>query len=185
MNFTHFFKRFPRVRAALSWVKMAVIVVSVTYILAGIVFGVAVTVGWSMYPTLKNGAILITRRICYQPEHGDLVIANVDDLDLDVKYLTKRVIGLPGDTIYIDTDAATVYRNGEPLDEPYLGSPTTEDGSLLGRSFAVSEGHVFLMGDNRQHSTDSRIVVVGEIPIEDLQKIILVVFHGSGRPPYE
>lgn len=172
-------------KEALSWIKMGVIVVSVTYILAGVIFGVAVTVGWSMYPTIKNGDVLITRRVCYEPKRGDLVIANVDDLDLDVKYLTKRVIGLPGDTIYIDTDTATVYLNGDPLEEPYLGSPTTEDGSMLGRTVTVSEGHVFLMGDNRQHSTDSRIVVVGEIPIEDLQKIIFIAYHARGTPDYD
>lgn len=183
MNSTHFFKRFPRAKEALSWLRMIVLTVGITYLLVGVLFGVARSVGWSMYPTLKNGAIFITRRICYQPEHGDLVVAKVDALD--VEYLTKRVIGLPGDAIYIDTDTATVYRNGEPLDEPNLGSPTTEDGSMLGRTVTVAEGHVFLMGDNRQHSTDSRIAVVGEIPIENLQKIILVVFQGTGHPPYE
>lgn len=185
MDNTQFFKRFPWVEKVLDCLRFCATVMCIIYLLAGVIFGISYTTGWSMYPTLKTGGFLITRRICYEPKHGDLVIAKVDLPERKVKYLTKRVIGLPGDTIYIDTDTATVYRNGEPLDEPYLGSPTTEDGSMLGRAVTVAEGHVFLMGDNRQHSSDSRSAIIGEIPIEDLQKVILVLFRGRGSPPYE
>ncbi len=102
-----------------EWAKSIIIPFVISYILFGVIFGFAINEGWSMYPTLREGDILLLQRIDYTPQYEDIVVARIDALK---KNYTKRVIGLPGDTIYIDTNTGTVYRNGVALEEPYLGT---------------------------------------------------------------
>lgn len=141
-------------------------------------FVVSGGIGKSMFPTINEGDILLIQRALYAPKHGDIISAWVETLDC---YCCKRVIGLPGDSIYIDTQAGVVYRNGIALEEPYIGTPTIEDGDMCGEAITVSDGHIFVMGDNRLYSTDSRYAVVGEIPIENVKgKVLMILVHKSG-----
>ena len=72
----------------------------------------------------------------------------------------KRVIAVEGQTVDIDFDRGIVYVDGEPLDEPYIAEATTEEQDFIG-PIKVDEGCVFVMGDNRNHSTDSRTETIG------------------------
>lgn len=111
----------------------------------------------SMVPTLNEYDYIILNKIAYigkkSPQYGDIIVFQ-SDLEMEdgkKKYLIKRVIGVGGDTIRIQE--GEVYRNGEQLDEPYInGDYTSGDISDL----KIEEGKLFVMGDNRPNSMDSR-----------------------------
>ncbi len=114
--------------------------------------------GNSMFPTMHNGDYLITEKISYrlgQPQRGQIVVLkNPRDESQD---FIKRVIALPGDTIKIEKEA--VYINGDLLSEPYLPSSTpTQSGAFLTEGSTIKAGpnQYFVLGDNRNHSSDSR-----------------------------
>lgn len=117
--------------------------------------------GASMVPTLHNGERLIIEKISYYfhaPARGDIVV--IKSPQKGSEPLIKRVIGLPGETVAIHD--GQVYINGEPLDEPYLEQKT--NGSMSPQ--LVPEGYVFVMGDNRSASNDSR--AFGSVPEQDI-----------------
>lgn len=106
--------------------------------------------GQSMEPNLHTDMRLVVEKLSYRlhtPERGDIVVLRVRPGD---ELLIKRVIGLPGDEVAIHD--GRVYVNGQPLDEPYLDQETR--GNLAPR--VVPPLHVFVMGDNRRASNDSR-----------------------------
>ena len=121
--------------------------------------------GISMEPTLKDGDQLLARSIAYTPQRGDVVV--VDGYTSFGKPLVKRVIGVGGDTIDIDFEKGEVEVNGEVLDEPYISAPTTLQYDL-NFPVTVPEGQVFLMGDNRPRSKDSRHSDIGFIDERDI-----------------
>ena len=124
--------------------------------------------GTSMYPTLDNGDQLLLLSFGYnEPERGDIVVLMADDF-MD-KPLVKRVIGLGGDVIDMDP-SGTVTVNGEALYEPYINDLNGQDMYLGDIQFplTVPDGQVFVMGDNRNGSSDSRKAEVGTIPYEKI-----------------
>ncbi len=139
--------------------------------------------GNSMNPNLWDGEKLIITSFPYTPEHGDIVVT--DSHTRYGKVLIKRVIGCPGDTIDIDFTAGTVYRNGEALSEPYTAAPTyLAEGAEF--PLTVPAGQLFLMGDNRNDSLDSRSAEVGLIDTRDvLGKVLwrLLPFDRMGAVP--
>ncbi len=116
--------------------------------------------GYSMEPTLYGHQRLIIEKLSYRlhkPERGDIVVIKVPGFD---ELLIKRVIGLPGDRLEIKD--GVVYINGQPLDEPYINGPARGNYPQL----TVPEGHIFVMGDNRNNSNDSRSF--GPVAIENI-----------------
>lgn len=107
--------------------------------------------GHSMLPTLHEGEYLIINKLSYyldEPRRGDIIVLHFPR-DRSREYI-KRVIGVPGDRIEIDD--STVRVNGVPLTEPYVnGTPVYRH-----ESWTVPEGQYFVMGDNRNNSSDSR-----------------------------
>lgn len=116
--------------------------------------------GSSMLPTLHNGEFVLVNRIAYRfepPQRGDIVVFHYPpDPSQD---LIKRVIGLPGEEVTIQDGVVRV--NGEPLVEPYISEPPLYAGTWL-----VPEGHLFVLGDNRNDSSDSHSW--GMLPYENI-----------------
>ena len=138
--------------------------------------------GPSMLPTLQDQERLMITDFCYTPAHNDIVVVWTDNLFNEMtndwgKAIVKRVIGLPGDTIRIDTAEGAVYRNGEKLETEEIDGTIYEDGHMIfdyttevyDMEVTVPEGHVFVMGDNRTNSADSRD---GRIGFVDMNYII-------------
>lgn len=149
-------------RSAAIWaVYFAVVVLIVVLIQAFIAF-CAVMSAESMAPALSAGDhAVFLRKADYKPERGDIVMFTRNDGDKIPRWgaldaMCKRVIGIPGDKIEIKD--GKVYLNGEKLDEPYLAENTSTglpsaDGEAV---YSVPEGCVFVLGDNRGNSDDSR-----------------------------
>ncbi|MBQ2842538.1 MAG: signal peptidase I [Clostridia bacterium] len=143
-----------------SIVATAVVAVAFAFIFLFRTVGV---VGSSMYPTLENGNRIILSAFTYSPENGDIVVTcQPNDSYAIEDVLVKRVIATAGQTVDIDFEKGIVYVDGEMLDEPYINEPT-HDREDFNRPVTVPEGYVFVMGDNRNHSTDSRDNRVGLI----------------------
>lgn len=119
--------------------------------------------GKSMYPTLKNGDRIAVSCVG-EVEYGDIVV--IDGMSAYGAPLVKRVIGMEGDTLDVN-EIGQVMRNGELLDESYLSLPTNENGDV---SFPVTveKGKLFVMGDNRPYSKDSRNSEIGQIDRRDV-----------------
>ena len=171
---------------ALEWVYAIVIALAIATLIHIFVVQPTRVSGESMVPTLHNGEYLVVSKIGHvlgeTPNYGDIVIIDsrvnyprtwLDDLSEPMdNYLAifssrfqtknvwvKRVIGLPGDTLAFHD--GKVWRNGKALDEPYINGPM--DYSRAGE-VKVPEGYVYCMGDNRNHSSDSRFI--GPVPID-------------------
>lgn len=120
--------------------------------------------GRSMNPTLHNGERLFVNKFIYRfhsPERGDIIVFSPRGAP-EKKYI-KRVIGLPGETVYF-RDGRT-YINGEPLSEEYINESMRPNP----RTYQVPEDSVFVMGDNRNHSADSRMPgIVGYVDYDSI-----------------
>lgn len=151
-----------------EWTKAIFIAISIALVIRTFLFTPVVVNGYSMEPTLQDEERMIVTKIG-EPERFDIVVFHKSESE---DYI-KRVIGLPGDRIEYRNDI--LYINGKPYDEPYLDElkQRIEDGPLtdpftlretpVGGDI-VPEGHLFVMGDNRRESKDSRHL--GAIPME-------------------
>lgn len=130
--------------------------------------------GWSMYPTLEDKDKMLVTDIFYTPKQGDIIVFQKDEY---ADYaLVKRVIATEGQTIEIDFDRHIVYVDGVALDEPYIAEPTANKIDFTGIQI-VPEGCVFVMGDNRNDSTDSRDERIGMVDTRNIiGKVVCVVF---------
>ena len=143
-----------------SILAVSVVAVAVAFIFCFRTVGV---VGSSMYPTLHDTDRIILSAFETGPERGQIVVTcqpSADPLVPDT--LVKRVIATAGETVDIDFDQGIVYVDGTALDEPYVNEPTHRREDFT-QPVTVPEGYVFVMGDNRNNSTDSRSESVGLI----------------------
>lgn len=153
-----------------DWTKAIGIAVILALLIRTFVFAPTIVDGESMMSTLKNHERLIVNKFIYrfsQPKRGDIIIFHA----VEKKDFIKRVIGVAGDRIEMKND--TLYINGKVVEEPYLKenkerwhevnpAPFTEDFVVD----SVPEGTVYVLGDNRRNSTDSRII--GPVPLDQI-----------------
>ena len=144
-----------------------------------LIFRVIVVSGDSMYSTLVDGDyLLLLSNIFYQePEQGDIIVASKDSYD-DGAAIIKRVIATEGQIVDIDFDNGIVYVDGLPLEEPYIQNLTTRAEGVL-FPLIVEEGCIFVLGDNREVSKDSRHPEIGLIDTRQvLGKAIYLMLPG-------
>ena len=147
-------------KALRGTVYVLTIVAAVAVLIATLVLPVLQIEGTSMEPTLHNGDIVLLMKTT-RFERGDLC-----GFTWNNKLLIKRVIGVPGDWIEIDTDG-TVYLNGEKLDEPYVEQKAFGECDLE-FPFQVPAEQYFVIGDMRENSIDSRNTLIGCIPKDQI-----------------
>ena len=114
--------------------------------------------GPSMQPNFYEGDRVILSNLFFEPERGDIIVLRKESFQDEP--IIKRVIATEGQTVDIDFEAGIVYVDGTALIEPYVNEPTYLPLDFVG-PVTVPEGNVFVMGDNRNHSSDSRHVRIG------------------------
>lgn len=142
----------------------ALIVVLVSLILACTLVGRVIrVVGSSMVPTLHENDLLLLQSVDYTPQRGDVVVLRKETL---MSYpIVKRVIATGGEHVVIDYTTGTVLVDGVALDEPYINEIMVDTGSpsMTVLDVTVPEGSVYVLGDNRNHSSDSRHKDLGTV----------------------
>ena len=140
-----------------EWVQSIVIAVVLALLIRNFVFTVVRVDGQSMEPTYQHNDRLIVWRLGYEPESGDIVVFNPPGKDESIFWI-KRVIATEGQHVEIDYNLNSVFVDGEKIDEPYLGEQMLAFPYNTISEIEVPEGCVFVLGDNRNHSTDGRVI---------------------------
>ena len=118
--------------------------------------------GTSMEPTLRHGDLMLVQTIGYTPRQGDIVVLT-KAFDAADGPIVKRVVATGGQSVYINYLAGTITVDGAVLEEPYLKEDMAAPDYAHITTVTVPEGAIFVMGDNRNHSSDSRHVTLGPV----------------------
>ncbi|NUU61448.1 signal peptidase I [Paenibacillus agri] len=160
----------------LEWIKAIAIALVLVILIRWLLFKPFIVDGPSMRPNFHTGERVIVNEILYDirsPQRGEVIVFHVPSEGRD---FIKRVIGVAGDTVKVEGDVVTV--NGKPVNETYIQGAIDEahknntlynNKNFPNEDFTdgtVPEGHVFVMGDNRSDSTDSRMI--GYVPLGDI-----------------
>ena len=168
-----------RAKNILSYLHDLVFGLVCILILFMFVFRILVVSGPSMQQTLVNGdcLILVSNIFYNNPQYGDIVVASKDSFK-DGEPIIKRVIATEGQKVDIDFESGIVYVDDVALDEPYTSTPTN---LYEGVNFpvVVEKGCVFLLGDNRNDSKDSRCAEIGQVDRREiLGKVLFLALPG-------
>ncbi len=179
-----------------EWIYTIAIAVAIAVVIKGFIFDVVKVDGSSMFPTLVNNDRLIVTKLNYKPHTGDIIILDSNYVEreayydrlaksegkdklsfmdkfqnrsempdsLKKKYFVKRIIAMPGQTL--DLKDGKVYVDGKELNEPYYDGITASIDPTVEYPITVEDDMVFVMGDNRPHSKDSRSSELGQVPYE-------------------
>ncbi len=149
-------------KEALDWVISIAVAIVIALVIKTYVFTLVRVDGPSMNPTLTNGDVLYANRFMYKPAVGDIIIFRPPNSP-KTPYI-KRVIAVGGQTVDVNGEEHTVTVDGVVLDEDYIAEPLESSGTME-YPCTVPEGYIFVMGDNRNNSRDSRDATVGLIPL--------------------
>lgn len=165
-----------------DWMETIIIALVSVVVIFSLFFRLAVIVGPSMQNTLYENERVIITNFLYKPQYGDIVVISrnsgnsVDGIATSREPIIKRVIATGGQYVDIDFASGKVYvgddlSNMTELDEPYVNGPTLLEGDVEFPVY-VKEGYVFVLGDNRNNSTDSRSSSIGEEGLVDERYIL-------------
>ena len=189
-------KKTSLAREIWEWVYTLAIAIVIAMLIKGFIFDIVRVDGSSMFPTLVDNDRLIVTKLGYTPKQGDIIILDSEyknreeyfdrlaeskdkeelssfekffaqssmPSNLKKKYYVKRIIAMPGQTI--DLVDGKVYVDGEMLDEPYYDGLTTSIDPTVEYPITVDDDCVFVMGDNRTRSKDSRSPELGQVPFK-------------------
>ena len=170
-------------REGYEWMHCIIVAMITCVLLFVMVARVIDVVGNSMLPTLEWGDKIIITRLAGDYEQGDIVVLQKDSFKDEP--IVKRVIAVAGQTVEIDFEEGTVYVDGVALNEPYTFEKTYEhyDFDSYEQPVTVPEGCIFVMGDNRNNSSDSRVSRIKFVDTRDVMgKAIFRIypFHKLG-----
>lgn len=151
-----------------SCIVAALLICVLVFVFLARVVGV---IGSSMVPTLHDSDRVIISDLFYTPEYGDIVVLRKESFD--EKPIVKRVIATEGQTVNIDFELGIVYVDGTALEEDYTAE-LTHNAIDFEDEITVPEGHVFVMGDNRNRSTDSRDDRIGCVDTRFIMGKVLI-----------
>lgn len=167
----------------LDWAESFVFAVFVVILIFTFILRTVVVVGDSMNPNFTDKDRLIITHIAFSPKKGDILVMNSHGLN---ETIIKRCIGTEGDTVRIDYNSNTVAVNGEEIKDDYINEVMVDKQYSFNQNYAVGErvyeykvpeGKLFVMGDNRNHSSDSRNERVGFIDESDvLGKVVFRIY---------
>lgn len=153
----------------MEWVKSIVLAVAIALIIRLFFFETFLVEGTSMFPSLKHHERLIVNKIVYcykEPERGDIIVFNYSPR----RDFIKRIIAFAGEEVEIRD--GRLYINKTMLEEPYIQDQVMPDYGPV----VIPDGHVFVLGDNRSNSMDSRDPAVGSISLERIKGKAMFVF---------
>ena len=170
-----------QLREALAYLQDWVFLLGVGFLVLLLCFKIVTVSGTSMKKTLLDGdyLVLISSAFYRNPQYGDIIVASKDAYENGAP-IVKRVIATGGQTVDIDFDEGSVYVDGNALDEPYVYSRMTYQGIEF--PLVVDDGCLFVMGDNRYISEDSRSPKIGLIDSREvLGKAVFLFIPGTDR----
>ena len=141
-----------------EWMQSLVSALLVCVLVFAFLFRIIGIIGDSMKPTFHNNDSVVISKLFYEPKQGDVVVLR--KLSFQEEPIIKRIIAVEGQTVDIDFENGIVYVDDQPLTEPYIAEPTLTPIDFDGK-ITVPENCVFVMGDNRNNSTDSRSSFIG------------------------
>ena len=150
-----------------GWLFFILCIVGILLLIIGFVGQKTTVSGTSMYPTLLDGDVLIVDKITYRftdPRRFDVIVFPYQ-FDEEIYYI-KRIIGLPGETVQISN--GRIYINGELLEEPYEFDEIRQAG-VASNPVTLEDDEYFVLGDNRNDSSDSRVPAVGNIKRSEIE----------------
>ncbi len=147
-------------KSVFDWISSVIASFVVIFVIFAFVFRIVQVSGESMLPTLNDGDWLALTTVGNELEYGDIIVATPPSYTKGP--VIKRVIALEGDEVFIDFELGEVLVNGKKLNEPYINTQTNVKYDVE-FPITVPEGCVFAMGDNRNHSLDSRSSTIGMI----------------------
>ena len=153
-------------------ILIAAAAVVMAFLLVYVFFGFAVVSGDSMQPTYEEGDLLIFSRTSGHYEQGDVVLIRTED----GQEVIKRIVAVPGESLYIDGRTGIVFIDGQELEENYTQGRTDRENSI-DYPVRLQDDEYFVLGDNRDHSLDSR--EYGPVTADQIIGKVLITFRKS------
>ena len=170
-----------KMKDVLVYLQDWVFLLGIGFLILLLCFKIVTVSGTSMKNTLLDGdyLLLISSSFYHNPQYGDIIVASKDAYENGMP-IVKRVIATGGQTVDIDFEAGIVYVDGKALDEPYVSSRMIHEG--IDFPLVVDEGCLFVMGDNRVISEDSRSPKIGQIDRREvLGKAVFLFVPGTDK----